>query len=258
MVFWTALAVSLVIAWSATAGAWRLAHTRAWLVRGERAGQGWGLPPATLTALAGLLAGLSVLLFLMFARSWDGGLPGRVDRVAADLARAAWSPRAQPMVLAVTHLADPLTLWAAAVGVGAWLAWRREPALLVAWASALGGNALLNPALKRIYERWRPPADLSGLVAPGYSFPSGHTSGAVVLFGMLAYLAWRLLPPRWHLPCWLAAVTLVMMVGASRVWLQAHWLSDVLAGMASGGAWLALCIAASGVWRARATPPSPR
>lgn len=250
--FWAAVAVSLLAAWTVTAGMWRLAHRRAWLVRGPRAGQGRGLPPTTLAALAGWLTGLAVLLFLLFASTWEGGPPGRVDRWAADSARAAWTRGAQPAVLAVTHLADPLTLWVAAVVVGAWLMWRREPALLVAWAAALGGNALLNPALKRLYERWRPPADLSGLVAPGYSFPSGHTSGAVVLFGMLAYLAWRLLPPRWHLPCWLAAATLVVLVAASRIWLQAHWLSDVLAGMASGGAWLAMCIAAAGLWRARA------
>lgn len=254
MGFWTVLAGALALVWLGVIVGWRLAHRRAWLVPGPRAGRSRGLPPATLWAGATVLGCGAMLLFVLLARTWQGDAPGALDQLAADAARAAWSPALLPVVRAVTHLADPLTLWVVAVGIGAWLAWRREPALLLAWAAALGGNALLNPALKRAYERLRPPADLSGLVAPGYSFPSGHTSGAVVLFGMLAYLAWRLLPPRWHLPAWMAALAAMLLVGASRVWLQVHWLTDVLAGLASGGAWLAVCVAAAGAWHARPAP----
>lgn len=54
--------------------------------------------------------------------------------------------------------------------------------------------------------------------------------------------ALKLLPARWPLPALLAAVTVVVSVGASRVFLRVHFASDVLAGFASGTAWLALCI----------------
>ena len=135
--------------------------------------------------------------------------------------------------------------------IGGWLWWRGQLALLLVWFGALAGNALWNPALKLVFGRMRPLADLSGLEAPGYSFPSGHSSGAMVAYGMLAYLAWRLLPPRWHLPVRWAAGAVVLFVGASRVYLQAHFASDVLAGFVSGGAWLAVCIALSGCWQAR-------
>jgi undecaprenyl-diphosphatase len=59
---------------------------------------------------------------------------------------------------------------------------------------------------------------------------------------MLAYLALRLLPLRWHLPSLFATVTLALTVGASRLFLGVHFASDVIAGFASGTAWLALCI----------------
>jgi len=59
---------------------------------------------------------------------------------------------------------------------------------------------------------------------------------------MLAYLALRLAPPRWHLPAMLGAAALAGTVGSSRVFLQVHYASDVLAGFASGTAWLLVAI----------------
>lgn len=95
---------------------------------------------------------------------------------------------------------------------------------------------------------------LLGLTA-GFSFPSGHSSGSVVAYGMLAYLSLRLLPVRWHLPSLLAMVALALTVGASRLFLGVHFASDVMAGFASGIAWLALCITSIEYirWRDRQT-----
>lgn len=250
MGFWAVLLGVLLGAWGLLGGAWRLAHARAWLVLGERPEDRHGPPPLVAWALATALVALGVLIVLLLARAWQAEAVLPLDRKAADLARAAWSAPVQPLVLGITHLADPLGLWLLGGGMALCL-WRRgDTALLLAWVAALGGNAVLNPSLKVVYERLRPEADLSGLVAGGYSFPSGHSSGAMVAYGMSAYLAWRLLPPRWHLPALLAAATLIVLVGASRVYLQAHFLSDVLAGFASGAGWLALCIAGAGAWRA--------
>jgi membrane-associated phospholipid phosphatase len=109
----------------------------------------------------------------------------------------------------------------------------------------MAGNGVLNPLLKRIVARARPLHEHGLAHAEGYSFPSGHTSGAVVAYGMLAYLLLRLAPPRWHLPVLLATVALVFTVGCSRVVLQVHWASDVLAGFASGTAWLLVCVVGS-------------
>ena len=126
--------------------------------------------------------------------------------------------------------------------VGAALLLRRRVGLLLGWALAMAGNGVLNPALKQQFARMRPLHVADGISASGFSFPSGHSSGTVVAFGMLAYLGLRLLPPRWHLPVLLVAVLLAFNVGVSRIILGVHYASDVAAGFASGTAWLAICV----------------
>ena len=152
----------------------------------------------------------------------------------------------------LTHLGDPLVLTLLGVTVALGLWWRGQRTLALGWVLALGGNALLNPMLKRVFERVRPVHD-HGLVAElSWSFPSGHTSGATVAYGMLAYVVLRTLPTAWHLPAVLGATALAFTVGGSRVFLQVHFASDVLAGFASGTAWLMVCILSVGArqrWR---------
>jgi undecaprenyl-diphosphatase len=70
---------------------------------------------------------------------------------------------------------------------------------------------------------------------------------------MLDDVSLRLLPARWHFPTLLAAVAVAFTVGASRVFLEVHYASDVIAGFASGAAWLAVCITSIefAQWRGR-------
>jgi membrane-associated phospholipid phosphatase len=146
----------------------------------------------------------------------------------------------------LTHFGDARLLTLLGVVVALGLGWRGQRTLALGWVLALGGNALLNPMLKRIFERVRPVHD-HGLVAElGWSFPSGHTSGATVAYGMLAYVMLRTLPSAWHLPAVLGATALAFTVGSSRVFLQVHFASDVVAGFASGTAWLMVCILSVG------------
>ena len=172
----------------------------------------------------------------------DGRRLARLDEAFTAALAAQVNPATLQAFAGLTHLGDVATLTALAVLVAGALWWRRHRLLAAGWVLAVGGNALLNPALKRIFERVR-PEHVHGLVTePGFSFPSGHSSSSMVAYGMLAYLALRLLPRALHLPALLLAVALVATVGASRVFLQVHYLSDVLAGFASGGAWLLVAI----------------
>jgi undecaprenyl-diphosphatase len=143
----------------------------------------------------------------------------------------------------LTQLGDRDTLTVLCIAVAVLLLTLRRYWLAAGWVLALAGNGLLNQALKKVFERVRPEHDHGFIVETGFSFPSGHSSGAVVAYGMLAYLVIRLMPPRWHLPALLCGTALAFAVGASRVFLQVHFATDVLAGFASGTVWLAVCIA---------------
>lgn len=189
------------------------------------------------------LAGLGVVAFFELA-----GEIGAGETLAAfDVALAAALSRhlgegTLACFAAITHLGDPAVLWSIALAVAGALAWRGERLLAAGWLAATGGGALLNRLLKAIFERSRPVHDHGFASAAGFSFPSGHASGSLLVYGMLAYLVVRHSPPRWHLPVAALALVLVVFVGASRVLLQVHWFSDVLAGWANAGAWALLCI----------------
>lgn len=143
----------------------------------------------------------------------------------------------------VTHLGDPAVLIILGIIVALLLLQFGQRWLALGWILAVGGNGLLNPALKALFQRVR-PLDAYGLpLTEGWSFPSGHASGAVVVYGMLSYVLVRNSPKAWHLPIILLAALLAFSTGWSRIFLQYHYISDVLAGFASGCAWLAICIA---------------
>jgi membrane-associated phospholipid phosphatase len=76
-----------------------------------------------------------------------------------------------------------------------------------------------------------------------WSFPSGHSSGALMIYGMLAYLLARAIPSRWiHDAIAVAAAFLIALIGLSRMYLGVHYFSDVIGGYAAGIVWLAACI----------------
>jgi membrane-associated phospholipid phosphatase len=142
----------------------------------------------------------------------------------------------------VTHFGDRPILFVIGVIVTV-LLWRiRRRLLAIGWAITLAGNAILNPMMKQLFERLRPLNEQGMANELGWSFPSGHASGATVTYGMLAYVALRTLHPVWHLPVMLVVISLVLTVGISRIFLQVHFASDVAAGFGSGLAWLSLCV----------------
>ena len=142
----------------------------------------------------------------------------------------------------ITVVGNRETLITLGIAVTVGLLVLRRRGLALGWALAMLGNGALNPTLKQVFERARPVHPTHWLTEEGFSFPSGHSSGTVIAMGMLAYLAVRLLPRRWHVPAWMAAAGLAFSVGASRIFLRVHFPSDVLAGFASGAAWLTVSI----------------
>ncbi|MFC4309270.1 phosphatase PAP2 family protein [Steroidobacter flavus] len=176
---------------------------------------------------------------------------GRFDvALSAALSQHA-SDRQLRIFAAVTDLGDKDFLIPLAAVIAAFMLFRRRWFLAAAWLVATAGGALSNVGLKAIFERSR-PEHLHGFAsASGWSFPSGHSSGSFIVYGLLAYLIVIHSTPRWHWPVAAAAMMLIVCVGFSRVVLQVHYFSDVLGGYAVGAAWVAAWIAGLEVFRRR-------
>jgi undecaprenyl-diphosphatase len=107
------------------------------------------------------------------------------------------------------------------------------------WAAVtLAGIQLATALLKEFFERPRPHEGSAVPLPSSDSFPSGHASQAAVTFGVLAALGAEKWPRRSRL-LWALAAFLTILVGASRVVLNVHYVTDVLAGWCLGLAWLA-------------------
>lgn len=117
--------------------------------------------------------------------------------------------------------------------------------LATGWGITVLGSSFLIGLSKEEFQRARPAHEHGFALETTWSFPSGHAAGSMVFYGMLAYVLMVRLPAHWHRPVLLAAGSMVLLIGASRVVLQVHYLSDVFAGFSLGLAWLALCIGAT-------------
>ncbi|PWF55760.1 phosphatase PAP2 family protein [Massilia glaciei] len=161
-------------------------------------------------------------------------------------------------MLVVTHLHSQAGVALMALLLAVYFHRRGARYWLLTLAAAVPGGMLLNVLLKYTFQRARPDFTDPLLTLSTYSFPSGHTVGATVFYGMLA--AWLVCRtrswPRRALAV-AAACAMVALVGLSRMVLGVHYLSDVLAAVAEGAAWLAICITAGSTLRRRAARHAP-
>ena len=143
----------------------------------------------------------------------------------------------------VTQLGDRDLLLGIGAVVAVYFLVRRWWLHALTWVLATGLGGVLVRVLKAHFERTRPLHEHSLTDSSGWSFPSGHAAGAMLVYGMLAYMLVRHTPRVWHIPIALIAVLLISFVGFSRVILQVHYFSDVLAGFIVAATWTAFCVA---------------
>lgn len=113
---------------------------------------------------------------------------------------------------------------------------KRLSALLL--VLGLAGGVALSEGLKAMFERERPPAAYQAVETLNASFPSGHALLSAVFYLSVAVMLARAFPQRrLKIYVLVIGITLATMVGLTRVYLGAHWASDVLAGWCVGAAW---------------------
>lgn len=166
----------------------------------------------------------------------------RVDQqIASGLAE--WTgPGLLRTMAAVSETGDTDFITVFAVLILAILLVSRHWLLAAGWGVTVLGSSFLIALSKERFQRPRPVHLHEFALETTWSFPSGHAAGSLVFYGMLAYVMLVRLPAVWHRPVIWSALGAIVLVGASRVILQVHYLSDVFAGYSLGLAWLGLCV----------------
>ncbi|MFU1928524.1 phosphatase PAP2 family protein [Bordetella hinzii] len=217
-----------------------LAAGLAWLSWQALSGQA---PGRRRSALYGSFALGMVVLFLALAVAvrQDGSLVAFDTALARGLS-LSMSTELLWLLSWFTHLGDRswLTMLAMLMVLG--LLMRQRWWLAVGAAAATAGGGILNWTLKHAFQRVRPDFGHGFSHPTGFSFPSGHASASLAVYGFACYLLLRLLPERSQGLCVAVTAALVAAIGVSRVLLQVHYLSDVVAGFAVSALWLALCV----------------
>lgn len=147
----------------------------------------------------------------------------------------------------VTTAGSPMAMCVLAAMVCGWVAWRKRVAEpLVLGVVGTSGIAVLETATKYMVGRSRPPVALHAVAVDGYSFPSGHASLSAVVVPLCCALIcrWVVSGTWWRAGLWLCSVMGVVTVGFSRVFLGAHYPTDVFAGWCLAGAWDAVMVLA--------------
>lgn len=152
----------------------------------------------------------------------------------------SWPVAAKPFFLAVTALGDPIVTVLIGIAIAMYGFFQGNLRLALAGAS-IWLTLAIGAGLKLLIGRERPISEYAAnLLVPTFSFPSGHASGSIIAYGLLAYLAWHWLPQPWSYIAVAIFVSLIILIGISRVYLGAHFPSDIIAGWLLGA--IVLCI----------------
>lgn len=189
----------------------------------------------------GVVLAVLALVVSLFAH-FESRFPGDLE-----LTLLFQSIHSRPLLMAMESISYATGDWRAAVivvisGIVVWRYLGRLEGSLVAGAGLI---TFVNDALKIAVNRPRPTPDLVTVYVAetGKSFPSGHAFFAVLVLGMLAYLAvTQLSKPALRMLALSVFLILALLIGVSRIYLGVHWTSDVVGGYIVGGWFLAAIV----------------
>jgi undecaprenyl-diphosphatase len=196
-------------------------------------------PVSRRSASASVLVLLAaILIFGVIAKNVVSGGPlGGLDRDVAAWFHARTTSTGIHTMLAITQLGGFGVVTTISMLMGLFLLRSQIYDRFVQFLLIVPTGMLFTLLLKFVFRRVR--LDYSAVTTTGYSFPSGHTMAATLLYGFLALFAIsHLRSGNWRLLVFITATSLVVAVGFSRIYLGAHYLSDVLGALTAGLGWL--------------------
>lgn len=147
------------------------------------------------------------------------------------------TPLADHLMAVLASLGDWQVLLAAMLPALAWLGWRQRWIAAAHWIAAFGFGLILVWVLDTLIQVPRPPV---AMAVAGFDFPSAQVTMATIVYGFFAVLIARELPGRNRAWPYAVAAGLVTLVAFARLYLGAHWLTDVLGGIFLGMVWIAV------------------
>jgi membrane-associated phospholipid phosphatase len=187
---------------------------------------------------------ITVSLFaLVAANVVNGGELTNVDVELAHWLHEHSRPQLTQCLLVLSHMHEPIVLSVVSALITLYFIWKKRWYAALAILLVVQGGMLLNLLAKQAFHRARPSFENPLVTLTTYSFPSGHVVATTAFYGVLAALLISQ-TTSWVRACCiaLAALVMVVLVAFSRMYLGAHYLSDVLAGFLEAIAWFALCL----------------
>lgn len=141
------------------------------------------------------------------------------------------------LLIGVTELGDTVVVLCVAISVFLALLWQRAWRTAAYWIAAIGFAGALNTGIKLAIHRAR-PGEMAYTGVSEFSFPSGHTTVNAVMYGFLAFIIARQYRAIVQIPVFAVALSFIVLIAFSRIYLGAHWFSDVSASLTFAAMWL--------------------
>lgn len=188
---------------------------------------------ASLAMLAMCLLAISWGCFALLATLLASGGPLAIDHHLNEVMWGLRNPLADGLMAGLASLGDMQVLGAAAAMALAYLLWRRRWMAAAHWLAALVFGLALTALLEAVIDMPRPPT-----APPGFGFPSVAVTMTTIVFGFFAVLIARELPGRKRVWPYLLAGVITAVVAFARLYLGAHWFSDLIGSTLFGLVWL--------------------
>jgi membrane-associated phospholipid phosphatase len=151
------------------------------------------------------------------------------------------NPQLDRLMLFFTLLGNPSTVVSIFVVTIAWLLIKHRYSDAIRFAIVCAGGVVINQEMKLFFAKPRPELWPRLITDPTFSFPSGHATGSMVVYGFLAYISAKQFQ-RYIRYIYAIASTIIISIGFSRLYLGVHYPTDIIAGYGIGFLWLITCL----------------